>query len=234
MKFFEISKVCFCYSNAGDQKVLDDFSLSIRKGEIVGIVGRSGCGKSTLLRLIAGLETPTNGSISIANRVVVDENTFVEPEGRGVGMVFQDYVLFPHMTVAQNIAFGLHRLPKKERRQRLEEMLELVQLQELRDRYPHELSGGQQQRVAVARALGPKPQILLMDEPFSNLDADLKAEIRAELKQLLRKAGITCILVTHDKEDVEAICDRVVYMDLCARASTDNTESTPASLLPSR
>lgn len=127
-------------------------------------------------------------------------------------MVFQDYALFPHLTVVQNILFGLHRTPKRKRKQRVTDMLELVRLQAYKDRYPHELSGGQQQRVALARALAPKPSILLMDEPFSNLDADLKSKIRQELHQILKKAAMTCIFVTHDKEDVEAICDRDVYM----------------------
>jgi iron(III) transport system ATP-binding protein len=209
MTFFEMTDVSFQY-HSGNESVLRDFTLVLERGEVVGILGQSGSGKSTLLRLIAGLEEPRSGRIAINGRTMVDAGRFVNPEHRGVGMVFQDYALFPHMTVEQNIAFGLHRLPKKNRAAKVSEMLELVQLYDYRKRYPHELSGGQQQRVAFARALAPEPAILLMDEPFSNLDADLKGSIRHQLKQMLQAAGITSILVTHDIEDADAICDRIV------------------------
>lgn len=211
MTFFEMNDVTFRYTKAG-RPVVARFNLAINQGEIVGILGASGCGKSTVLRLIAGLELPETGKIVIAGQTVFDAATFVTPENRGVGMVFQDYALFPHLTVEHNITFGLHRWPRRERRKRLDAMLELVHLSEYRHRYPHELSGGQQQRVALARALAPEPAILLMDEPFSNLDAGLRGQIREELKQILKTAGMTCILVTHDKEDVEAICDRTIHM----------------------
>lgn len=209
MTYFDMSNVSFQY-NGGNENVLRDFSLTLAQGEVVGILGQSGSGKSTLLRIIAGLEQPSSGRIAINGRTVVDDNEFVHPERRGVGMMFQDYALFPHMTVEQNIAFGLHRLPKKERAARVSEMLELVQLQDYRKRYPHELSGGQQQRVAFARALAPEPAILLMDEPFSNLDAELKGNIREQLKEMMQKANITSIVVTHDIADADAICDRIV------------------------
>ncbi|WP_424766853.1 ABC transporter ATP-binding protein [Paenibacillus sp. sgz302251] len=212
MTFFELSSVSFGYSRA-KRNVLQDFSLQMNKGEIVGILGQSGCGKSTLLRIIAGLEAPRSGSIVINGRTLVDQHKLVLPERRGVGMIFQDYALFPHLTVAQNILFGLHGLTKKERLLRLDEMLELIQLQPFRKRYPHELSGGQQQRVAFARALAPAPELLLMDEPFSSLDADLKQSIREELKRMLRAADMTCILVTHDKDDAAVICDRIVQIE---------------------
>ncbi|WP_019121485.1 ABC transporter ATP-binding protein [Brevibacillus massiliensis] len=212
MNFFEIRDLSFRYQNAKEW-TMQNFNLSISQGQIVGVLGRSGSGKSTLLRLIAGLEEPAGGTITIAGVAVVGQQKFVEPEERGVGMVFQDYALFPHITVSQNIVFGLHRLSRAERAKRLDEMLELVQLRGYERRYPHELSGGQQQRVALARALAPKPAILLMDEPFSNLDADLKGKIRQELKEILNRAKMTCIFVTHDNEDVDAICDRVVYME---------------------
>lgn len=212
MTFFEMSNLTFQYDK-GNESVLNGFSLQLERGEVVGVLGQSGCGKSTLLRLIAGLESPLSGRISIGGTTMVDSNVFVNPESRGVGMVFQDYALFPHLTVEHNVLFGLHRLSKKERASRLDEMLELVQLREYAKRYPHELSGGQQQRVAFARALAPRPSILLMDEPFSNLDADLKGKIRDELKQLLRAANMTSILVTHDKEDADAICDRIVLLE---------------------
>lgn len=211
MTFFHMEEIAFGYGK-GSKRVIQDYSLRMDQGEIVGILGQSGCGKSTLLRLIAGLEQPAAGRIVINGKILVDQRQFVEPERRGVGMIFQDYALFPHLTVEQNILFGLHQLTRNERKERLSEMLELVQLEAYGKRFPHELSGGQQQRVAFARALAPRPSILLMDEPFSNLDADLKKIIREELKQMLRAANITSILVTHDKEDAEAICDRIVRM----------------------
>lgn len=209
MSFVDLCNLCFAY---GETCVLKGHSLAMAQGEIVGIVGPSGCGKSTLLRLIAGLEAPTAGSVQIAGRTVVDDETFVQPDQRGVGMVFQDCALFPHLTVAENISFGLHKLPKAQRKERLREMIELVRLQGLEERYPHELSGGQQQRVALARALAPHPAILLMDEPFSSLDAGLRASIRAELRAILAESGTTCLLVSHDQQDVEAICDRAVVI----------------------
>ncbi|KAB7704202.1 ATP-binding cassette domain-containing protein [Bacillus aerolatus] len=209
MKIVDIQNLVFSFSSTSEP-VINGVSLSIMKDEIVGILGPSGSGKSTLLRLIAGLEMPWQGSIHVAEKPVVSEKLFIQPEDRGVGMVFQDYALFPHMTVNENIMFGLSRLPRKERKPRVMEMLELVKMEEFSERYPHELSGGQQQRVSLARALAPKPNVLLMDEPFSNLDADLKAEIREDLRVILKKANITCIIVTHDRQDVESICDRSI------------------------
>ncbi|MFZ5827354.1 MAG: ABC transporter ATP-binding protein, partial [Bacillota bacterium] len=149
---------------------------------------------------------------AVSGRTVVDSRTFVQPERRGVGMVFQDYGLFPHLTVAENVEFGLHRLSRQQRRARVKEMFELVHLEGYGERYPHELSGGQQQRVALARALAPQPSVLLMDEPFSNLDAALKQSIRDELREILSRAKMTCLLVTHDQQDVEAICDRTIVL----------------------
>lgn len=211
MSFIKIDKLSFTYRRTKKAlSVIDKFTFSMDKGEIVGVLGQSGSGKSTLLRLIAGLEVPTEGEIDISERRVVDDRTFIPPERRGVGMIFQDYALFPHLTVAQNIEFGLHQLNKASRHARLQEMIELVQLSGLENRYPHELSGGQQQRVALARALAPKPSLLLMDEPFSNLDAGLKDSIRSELSHILRKAEITCLFVSHDQQDVDAICDRTI------------------------
>ncbi|WP_391571208.1 ABC transporter ATP-binding protein [Cohnella sp.] len=192
--------------------VLDRFSLQMAKGEIVGLVGASGSGKSTLLRLIAGLELPESGRIVLGGKLMTDERVYIEPEKRGVGMVFQNYALFPHLTAAENIRFGLHRMLREERRNRLQEMLELVEMREYADRYPHQLSGGQQQRIALARALAPGPAVLLMDEPFSNLDADLKENIRGELHDILRTAGTTCLFVSHDRADTEAVCDRAIVV----------------------
>jgi iron(III) transport system ATP-binding protein len=212
MTFIEIEQLSFSFPGT-KEPVIHDFSLSINQGEVVGILGASGSGKTTLLRIISGLEVPKSGKIKIAGKYVVDENTLVQPEHREVGMVFQDYVLFPHMTISDNILFGLFKLTKKDRLARLKEVLELVKLEKYEKRYPHELSGGQQQRVALARALAPKPKLLLLDEPFSNLDAELKETIREELRMILKKANMTCILVTHDHNDVKAICDRIIIID---------------------
>ena len=211
MSIVEIEDLTFTYSRKEDP-IINDFSFSMEKGEIVGILGQSGSGKSTVLRLIAGLEMPLEGTIKIAGTTVVGNGIYIQPENREVGMVFQDYALFPHMTVKDNILFGLSRMSRKDRNQRVAEMLELVHMESFEKRYPHELSGGQQQRVALARALAPKPNLLLMDEPFSNLDADLKESIREELGVILKKANMTCIIVTHDRNDVEAICDYSIVM----------------------
>ncbi|MBD8499309.1 ABC transporter ATP-binding protein [Paenibacillus arenosi] len=207
MTYVSIKNLTFRY-NKRQTPIIDNLSFAMNKGEIVGIVGASGSGKSTLLRIIAGLEQPEQGTIEVDQKMMMDDTCWVETEQRGVGMVFQDYALFPHLNVADNIGFGMHKLKRSERKQRLQEMLELVQMTDYAKRYPHELSGGQQQRVAMARALAPKPSILLMDEPFSNLDAHLKANIRKELLQILRRAGITCLFVSHDQADIEAICER--------------------------
>ena len=208
----EIKNLDFKYDNS-DELVLNDFSLDIEKGNIVSILGQSGSGKSTLLRIIAGLEAPSRGSIILNDNIIVDEKTFISPEKRGIGMLFQDYALFPHLNVYDNIDFGLHKLKKENRKERIEEVLNLVGLCEYKKRYPYELSGGQQQRVALARALAPKPLILLMDEPFSNLDADLKTKIRIELKEILKSEKMTCVFVTHDKVDAYEISDVIITME---------------------
>lgn len=209
MTFVMVDQLAFRYAK-GSPPIIEGLSFNMKKGEIVGILGASGSGKSTLLRLIAGLEVPEKGKLVINGRSIVDDNVCLEPEKRGVGMVFQDYALFPHLNVADNIAFGLHKAARSVRKERLDEMLELVQLSCLAKRYPHELSGGQQQRVALARALAPKPAILLMDEPFSNLDADLKESIRTELRNILREAQMTSLFVSHDQADLDAISDRII------------------------
>jgi iron(III) transport system ATP-binding protein len=209
--FVQIRDLKFKYKKAVEDTV-KGFNLEIEKGEIISILGESGSGKSTVLRLIAGLETPRQGLIRIADKLMVDNNSFVQPEKRGIGMVFQDYALFPHMTVDKNVKFGLHKIEAAEKNQRLAEVLKLVNLNGFEKRYPHELSGGQQQRVALARALAPRPSLLLLDEPFSNLDRELQLKIRDDLKTILQKAGMTTIFVTHDKEDSQALADRVVIM----------------------
>jgi len=210
--FVKIKRLNFRYKNA-QEETLNDFNLGINKGEIISILGQSGSGKSTVLRLVAGLEMPSSGLIIIDNVVMVDDNNFVLPEKRGVGMVFQDYALFPHMTVEENVMFGLKKLDRKAKKIRVQEVLALVNLKEFSKRYPYELSGGQQQRVALARALAPRPFLLLLDEPFSNLDKDLQLKIREELKRILKTTGITAIFVTHDQEDAKALADHVVVLE---------------------
>lgn len=210
--FIQIRELQFQYKNT-KKNTLDHIQVDINKGEIVSILGKSGSGKSTLLRIIAGLENPTAGSMKVDGNVMFDAKTFIVPEKRGIGVVFQDYALFPHMTVAQNIKYGLRKLNRKQKQERLEEMLSLINLAEYGHRYPYELSGGQQQRVALARALAPAPSLLLLDEPFSNLDAHLQEKIRDELKEILKKAQITSIFVTHDFADAKAIADRILYID---------------------
>ena len=188
---------------------VDGLSLEVGHGEILALLGPSGCGKTTTLRLIAGFETPDAGTVSIRGEVVAGDGRAVPPEERGVGIVFQDYALFPHLTVADNVRFGLHRLDRAARAKRVAEILELVGLEGFGERYPHELSGGQQQRVAVARALAPAPALMLLDEPFSNLDADLRAQMRDEVETILRNTGTTAIFVTHDQEEAFTLADRV-------------------------
>lgn len=192
-----------------DLPALDALTLKAESGEIIAFLGPSGSGKTTALRLIAGFETPDAGMIEIGTKIMVNHKTFVPPEVRGVGMVFQEYALFPHLTVAGNLAFGLRNLDARTRAQRVAGMLETVGLTPFAGRYPHELSGGQQQRVALARALAPRPSILLLDEPFSNLDADLMAQMHNEVYTILRELGTTALFVTHDQEEAFMIADRV-------------------------
>ena len=187
-------------------------NLSVSPGEIMAVVGESGCGKSTLLRMVAGLEVPTSGVIAIGGRTVSGGGAWVAPERREVGMVFQDFALFPHMTTEKNVMYGLRSLRRGERRARAAAMLELVGLSTLSHRFPHELSGGQQQRVALARALASQPRLLLLDEPFSNLDTALKRTLREELRDILQRAGTTTLLVVHDSEDVMILADRAAVM----------------------
>ncbi|EMY34882.1 ABC transporter [Arthrobacter crystallopoietes BAB-32] len=186
--------------------------LTIGAGELVTVIGPSGCGKSTMLRLIAGLERPDAGSITIAGETAADRRRFQQPERRRVGLVFQDHALFPNLTVGKNVAFGLNRTPAREREKRVAEVLELVRLGHLAARYPHELSGGEQQRVALARALAPRPAVVLLDEPFSSLDETLRGRVRADVVAVLRETGTTGLLVTHDQTEALSVGDRVVVM----------------------
>lgn len=189
---------------------VDNISLVLNKGDLLGFLGPSGCGKTTLLRILAGFEKPTAGSIKLAGREVAGAN-WVPPEQRYTGMVFQDFALFPHLTVAQNIAFGLHKDDRYKRKQVLE-VLALVGLTELEKRYPHQLSGGQQQRVALARALAPQPTLMLLDEPLSNLDVQVRQRLRQEVRQILKATQTTAIFVTHDQEEALAISDKIAVM----------------------
>lgn len=189
-----------------------DLSLAVAKGEFFSLLGPSGCGKTTTLRLIAGLDRLNHGTIAIDERLVASTTYFIPPEKRGVGVVFQDYALFPHMTVFDNIAFGLHGWSRAAVNQRVAELLGLVGLGGAGRKYPHELSGGQRQRVALARSLAPSPSVMLLDEPFSNLDAELRAALRRETKEILKANGTTVILVTHDQEEALSLAERVAVM----------------------
>jgi iron(III) transport system ATP-binding protein len=208
MEVIRLERVSKRYGG-GAIAAIEEITCSVVKGEIVALLGPSGCGKTTTLRLIAGFEAPDAGRIEIGGRVVAGDALLVPPEQRGVGMVFQDYALFPHLTVRGNIAFGMRHWSRQRQELRIAEVLDLVGLSELEGRYPHELSGGQQQRVALARALAPSPQVVLLDEPFSNLDADMRAQMRQEVRKILRQAGTTSLFVTHDQEEAFMIADRV-------------------------
>jgi iron(III) transport system ATP-binding protein len=189
------------------QRVVSELNLHLNAGDIGCLLGPSGCGKTTTLRAIAGFEAIQHGEISLAGQVISRPGFTLAPEKRRIGMVFQDYALFPHLTVAQNVAFGIRQHPQRE--QVTHELLELVKLDQLGQRYPHELSGGQQQRVALARALAPDPQLLLLDEPFSNLDGELRRKLSQEVREILKARGISAILVTHDQQEAFAVSDHV-------------------------
>lgn len=191
---------------------VDAVSLELDRGNILALLGPSGCGKTTLLRLIAGFETPQQGHIAIADTQVCGGCERVPPEKRSVGMVFQDFALFPHLTVAENLAFGLQRLNRTAVRDRITESLALIGLQGFEQRYPHELSGGQQQRVALARALAPRPALVLLDEPLSNLDVQVRVALRQEIRDVLKATGTSAVFVTHDQEEAMAIADQVAVM----------------------
>ena len=209
--YLEVSQLQVHYPNRPSAAVAG-VSFGLRAGDIGVLIGPSGCGKTTLLRAVAGLEHASAGEIKLAKSTVSSVDTFVPAESRRIGMVFQDYALFPHLDVAHNVAFGIHHLPKAERMARVAEVLELVDLPDAGKRYPHELSGGQQQRVALARALAPKPQLLLLDEPFSNLDVDLRERLAHELRAILKKANATALCVTHDQLEAFAIGDVIGVM----------------------
>lgn len=197
----------------GTARVLDDLSFSLAGGEIGCLLGSSGCGKTTALRSVAGFIQPDAGTIQVGERVLSSPDAVVPPEHRGIGVVFQDYALFPHLDVVGNVSFGLRQLAPAQRRERVAAMLELVGLGAAQSRFPHELSGGQQQRVALARALAPEPAVLLLDEPFSNLDPGLREHLALELRDILRRNGTTTLLVTHDQYEAFALADTIGVME---------------------
>jgi iron(III) transport system ATP-binding protein len=191
---------------------VDNVSLTLQQGDILGLLGPSGCGKTTLLRMIAGFERSQAGEIKIGGQVVCNNSTCIPAEQRDIGVVFQDYALFPHLNVAENVAFGLKNFSKQQIQKRIGEVITLVRLGGLEKRYPYELSGGQQQRVALARALAPQPQLMLLDEPLSNLDIQVRLRLREEVRDILKAAGTSAIFVTHDQEEALAISDIVGVM----------------------
>lgn len=199
---------------------VNQVSFTLQPGELLALLGESGCGKTTLLRLIAGFEQPQSGTIELNGQVVAGQGQWLTPERRDVGMVFQDYALFPHLTVAKNVAFGLtqprrtgnSRYSPQKLRELVADAIALVSLQGLEDRYPHQLSGGQQQRVALARALAPRPALILLDEPLSNLDAQVRLRLREEIRTVLKATGTSAVFVTHDQEEALSIADQIAVM----------------------
>lgn len=222
----EIKNICCRYERgdddiSGSEAAVEDFSLSLKDGALNCLLGPSGCGKTTVLRAVAGFEPLRGGEILLRGRCLSRPGLTLPPERRGVGMVFQDYALFPHLTVADNVGFGLRhpsqpgggqRLSRSQQRQTVAEMLDLVDLSDAAARYPHELSGGEQQRVAVARALAPSPALLLMDEPFSNLDVDLRERLMLQVREILRQRGTTTLFVTHDQQEAFIIGEQIAVM----------------------
>lgn len=215
----------------GKTFALKDVSFHLNEGDVYAIVGESGSGKTTLIRLVAGLESPDTGTIEINDKLVSSIKKNVAPEKRNIGFVFQEYALFPHLKLEENILYGISKL--KNKKQRAQEVLELVGLLEFKDRYPHQLSGGQQQRVALARALAPNPALLILDEPFSNLDAMLRAQLRNEVFDIVKKSGVTAIFVTHDTQDALAVADEILILQngkLVQKDAAANLYSKPSSV----
>ncbi len=196
-----------------DQTVLESLSLEVEQGQIVCLLGASGCGKTTLLKAVAGLLPLSSGQMSLNGVTIDDSENWLPPEQRNIGMIFQDYALFPHLTVAENIAFGLKNETAQEKIFKVEEMLGLVHLKGYGERYPHQLSGGQQQRVAIARSLAYKPDLLLLDEPFSNIDTQVRHELIREIRKIFKQQGVTAIFVTHSREEAFAFADKMAVMN---------------------
>lgn len=208
-----LENVHVAYSNS-QQPVLKGFTMSLHKGELACLLGASGCGKTTVLRAVAGFERLQNGEIYVSQRRVAGPGVHLPPEKRHVGMVFQEYALFPHLTAQQNVAFGLRRMPREAQQARVTELLRMVELHGHASRYPHELSGGQQQRIALARALAPNPDILLLDEPFSSLDKKTRERLGNEVRDILREAGQTALLVTHSEHEAHLMADHIGYVQM--------------------
>ena len=221
----------------GAVTALDGVDLTVQPGEIVSLLGHSGCGKTTLLRIAAGVEAPTSGRVLVDGREVASPATFVPPERRSIGLMFQDYALFPHLTILRNVMFGLTALDRKEREQEARVALARVGLEHLAESYPHEASGGEQQRVALARAIVPRPGILLMDEPFSGLDSRLRDSVRDDTLSVLRETGSTAVMVTHDPEEAMRMSDRIVLMQagrIVQQGSARDLYDHPQSLFAMR
>ncbi len=194
------------------QEVIKNFSLGMEKGEILALIGKSGSGKSTLLKLIAGFESPKAGRIFLRDQCVYSARQNVPPEKRQLGVVFQDYALFPHLNLMQNVEFGIKHINKKQRKEKVDELFELIKLTEHKNKYPHEISGGQQQRVALARALAIEPKIVLLDEPFSNLDSGAIKSLKIELKEIFHKTNSTVIIICHNKTHVTQLADSIAVL----------------------
>ena len=208
----EIKNISHKYqSSVGQNWIIKDINLSLKEGELVGLLGPSGCGKTTLLRLVAGFEKPNRGSIIKNGHVISNSSFLLPPERRQIGMVFQDYALFPHLNVWQNVCFGLSR--RGDGKERADWLLNLLGIAEFKSRYPHELSGGQSQRVALARALAPGTSLVLLDEPFCSLDVEVRSRLRIELSSVLRSCSASALLVTHDPHEALAICDRIAVIN---------------------
>ena len=209
MKRLEVKQLDFAY---GRNQILFEFDFSLEESQIGCLLGPSGCGKTTVLRAIAGFENPTKGEIVLNGNKLNGSKIFVEPEKRQIGMVFQDIALFPHLSVESNIQFGIRSLPQNQRDKRSNELLDLVGMSQFKKTYPHELSGGQQQRIALARAMAPKPSLLLMDEPLSSLDEELREQLAREIRLILQQEKISAILVTHDQNEAFAVGDHICVM----------------------
>lgn len=217
----------------GEKTILAPLDLTVKEGSFVALLGPSGCGKTTLLRMIAGLETPSAGEIDLGGKKLYSNSVNIPPEKRGFGMVFQSYAVWPHMTVFENVAFPLRiqKESKDKTKERVMESLSLLHLESYRDRFPHQLSGGQQQRVAVARGLAMRPPVLLLDEPLSNLDAKLRAEMRREIRDLHRKLGITILYVTHDQKEAFEMSTEMVILNegkIAQRGTPEEVKKSPA------
>lgn len=206
----KVQDIDVCYT---DTKVVYDLSFSLDDGNIGCLLGPSGCGKTTVLRTIAGFEQPSKGQVLIGEKEVSNQKVNLPPEQRNIGMVFQDFALFPHITVADNIRFGLKSWPQKQQQARISELLAMIGMPTLANAYPHQLSGGQQQRVALARAMAPKPSILLLDEPFSSMDVELREQLAREVRHILKQENITAVLVTHDQNEAFAMADEICVMN---------------------